>query len=127
MAVQIAASIHDGFYTVVFAGGHRTFRVETQPADASFAPGKQVMAFLGKDAEFVSFAFVNGRFVNPWKRFQSGYALVLDAARFLIAGDTTAAGKMYAMRSGNCYVCNRTLTTPESVAAGIGPVCAGRL
>lgn len=27
-------------------------------------------------------------------------------------------------RSGRCCVCNRTLTTPESVANGIGPECS---
>ncbi len=27
---------------------------------------------------------------------------------------------------GYCCVCGRLLTTPESVASGIGPVCAGR-
>lgn len=123
----LTALILDGFYTVVFAGGHRTFRIETQDADATFAPGKQIIAFLGKDAEFVSFGFVNGRYVNPWRRFQSGYGLVLDAARFLVGGDMQAAGKMYALRSGNCWRCNRTLTTPESIQAGIGPVCASRL
>lgn len=30
-------------------------------------------------------------------------------------------------RTGICQVCNRKLTNPESVAAGIGPVCAGRI
>ncbi len=28
--------------------------------------------------------------------------------------------------AGKCCVCARKLTTPESIAAGIGPVCAGR-
>ncbi len=27
---------------------------------------------------------------------------------------------------GRCYVCGKALTTPESVAAGIGPVCAAK-
>ncbi len=121
------ATILDGFYTVVFAGGHRTFRIETQPGDATFAPGKQIIAFLGKDVEFVSFGFLNGRFVNPWKRFQDGYQIVLSAARFLVNGDMQASGKMYALRSGRCWRCNRTLTTPESIQAGIGPYCASQL
>ena len=30
-------------------------------------------------------------------------------------------------RTGVCQVCNRKLTNPESIAAGIGPVCAGRI
>lgn len=35
-------------------------------------------------------------------------------------------GRLYAMESGNCWVCGRQLTTLESIEAGIGPVCAGR-
>jgi hypothetical protein len=30
-------------------------------------------------------------------------------------------------RTGICQVCNRKLTNPKSVSAGIGPVCAGRI
>lgn len=29
--------------------------------------------------------------------------------------------------SGKCGRCNRTLTTPESIARGLGPECAGKL
>lgn len=29
--------------------------------------------------------------------------------------------------SGRCSRCGRTLTTPESIQAGIGPVCAGKV
>lgn len=32
----------------------------------------------------------------------------------------------YGMELGRCSICNRTLTNPESIEAGIGPVCAGR-
>lgn len=47
----------------------------------------------------------------------------LDAARALMtdpAGEARANG----LRWGVCCVCNRTLTDADSVAAGIGPVCA---
>jgi hypothetical protein len=30
-------------------------------------------------------------------------------------------------RTGICQVCHRKLTHPKSIAAGIGPVCAGRV
>jgi hypothetical protein len=40
--------------------------------------------------------------------------------------DRTEAGKAYALASGCCYICNRLLTTPESIADGIGPVCAAK-
>jgi len=31
------------------------------------------------------------------------------------------------VKTGRCVVCARLLTDPDSVAAGIGPICAGRL
>ena len=30
-------------------------------------------------------------------------------------------------KTGTCGICSRTLTDPDSIAAGIGPVCAGRV
>ncbi len=123
-------SIRDGYYTVVIEGnGHRTFRLRTNDADADFAPGKQVIGFLSgsnNEADYTGFGFVVDGQVIPWKRFRTGYEIILAAARFLVSGDHEAAGRMYAQASGNCYACNRTLTTPESIAAGIGPTCASR-
>jgi hypothetical protein len=37
------------------------------------------------------------------------------------------ASKAYGRELGICGVCRRTLTDPESIANGIGPVCAGKL
>jgi len=43
-----------------------------------------------------------------------------------ISLDPAAASRLYGQELGRCGVCNRTLTDPESIANGIGPVCAGR-
>ena len=132
MTQTATATIHDGFYTVALDYGHRTFRIRTQDQDANFAPGKQIVGFLnGPDntSDYVQFAFILDGKLYPWKRFQSGYHTILEAARFLISPGShqEAAGKRYAQGSGNCWVCNRMLTTPESIAAGIGPTCASRI
>jgi len=131
MPVAIS-TIHDGYYTVKINHEHRTFRVQTQAPGASFAPGKQVIGFLrGSDnvADYVNFAFIDDGRLVVWKRFQQGYHLTIEAARFLVEDRSIqeAAGKVYAQASGNCYICNRLLTTPESIEAGIGPTCASRL
>jgi len=34
--------------------------------------------------------------------------------------------KRFGRESGRCMVCGRELTNPESIEAGIGPVCAGK-
>lgn len=33
--------------------------------------------------------------------------------------------KAYGLKTGRCLMCGRELTAPESVAQGIGPICAG--
>jgi hypothetical protein len=40
---------------------------------------------------------------------------------------TMEEAKAYGALYGVCCVCARTLTNEESIAAGIGPICAGRL
>lgn len=44
-----------------------------------------------------------------------------------IEADPRAASIRYGHEIGRCGICNRTLTDEQSRAAGIGPVCAGRM
>ncbi len=129
-ATTTAVRVHDGYFTVADGKQHRTFRIHTQPQDAGFAPGKQIISYLsGPDngADYVQFAFVAGDRIFPWKRFQtSGYDTIIAAARYLVQGNHEQAGKFYAMQSGCCYRCGKLLTTPESVAAGLGPTCRNK-
>ena len=41
-----------------------------------------------------------------------------------IAEDPRAAALLYAQKTSKCGICRRALKTPESVARGMGPVCA---
>lgn len=34
------------------------------------------------------------------------------------------SAKLYGKTTGECGICHKTLTNPESIAAGIGPICA---
>jgi hypothetical protein len=43
-----------------------------------------------------------------------------------IAEDPYEAACAYGREIGVCGMCNRTLTNPESIAAGIGPICASK-
>ena len=130
MTTPTAQYIADGYYTVVIGKEHRTFRLRTQEQDASFEPGKQIIAYLNgpsNESDYVQFGFVRDSRIFPWKRFTNGYDTIIAAARYLVAGNHETAGKMYAMQSGNCYRCGRVLTAPESIAAGLGPTCASRM
>lgn len=39
---------------------------------------------------------------------------------------TLATAKEYGLATGMCCICSRTLTDPNSIAAGIGPICASK-
>ncbi len=122
-------TIHDGFYTIVTGNTHRTFRIRTNDADSSFAPGRQVIGYLhgpSNEGDYINFAFVGDGRIFPWKRFSTGYDHIIAAARYLVAGNHEQAGRQYAMQSGNCYRCGRLLTTPESIELGIGPTCRNK-
>jgi hypothetical protein len=120
---------HNGMITVHNrkTGNHRVFRVRTQPASSSFCPGKRLVQV--RDSEAVrgwqSFGFVeeDGR-IRVWKRF-TGTDREMYAKMLMHPEHFAAKGAEY-MFEGTCRVCNKTLTTPESIKSGIGPVCAER-
>lgn len=139
-------AIWDGDYTLITEGGHRTFNVETMAEDSDFAPGETVISYLaGRDNEgdFKGIGFVKGTVERPrvavWKRVRDakGFAnLNADLTLFLanvnrarvLAEDEEpdlnglAVGTV--LLAKRCIVCHRKLTNPDSIAAGIGPVCA---
>jgi hypothetical protein len=115
--------ILDGYYTVVFdEGEHRTIRIR-EVRNGNLA-GRRIASYLAgpdNESDYVGFGFVEGRTVRLWKRFGDDSTLA-DAWRILVE-DPDSAAKGYAVESGNCWRCNRTLTDPESIELGIGPVC----
>lgn len=54
--------------------------------------------------------------------YAPGVLKTLSAATKMSLEKAKAFGALY----GTCCVCGRTLTNEESIAAGIGPVCAGK-
>ena len=134
-------TIPNGCWTVTGPMGHRTFAIETQKYDAEFAPGKRVVYLLtGPDntdiGDWKAFAFVSydSRGVNVWRKFRGSedrpsesefYAVILER---LFAGHTEFARRTYRLEGEKtCLRCNRRLTTPESIEAGIGPKCRSRI
>lgn len=120
--IKAPTQVLDGIYTVLTEGGHTTFRLRTQPEDADFAAGQQIIAYLSgsnNTSDYTGFGFVGGGILRVWKRHQSNTDL-LDAAALLLADPASA------LEIGHCYKCHRPLTTPESLAVGYGPTCAGK-
>jgi hypothetical protein len=60
---------------------------------------------------------------------ESGYEYAPGAMRLMPSAQrlTLEQAAEAGVKTGRCVVCARLLTDPESVAAGIGPICAGRL
>lgn len=122
---------HNGTITLrsFRTGEHRTVRIHTQPRDADFMPGKRLVELLtGPDntSDFRSFGVLSddASRVFLWKRHH-GSQFFEWVARFLVNPDGMGWQVEYFFE-GRCRVCNRPLTTPESIESGIGPVCAER-
>lgn len=123
-----------GYYTIVFnevADDRITLRVRDHWDEAGKARGEMVVDYLsGPDntRDYVGFGFLTPRGRqnwSVWKRFRDNERLA--RALWGLFEDSEKAGMEYAIRSGNCYRCGRTLTVPASVHRGLGPVCAEKL
>lgn len=126
-AEHFSIMTHNGRITIenTNRGTHRTFQVRTQPDDAKFAPGTRILSLLtGSDNEsdYLGFAFVRDEQVILWKKYRTEqYQRLVDV--LLRPEHYESLGCRY-LYEGRCRRCNRTLTTPESIQSGIGPVCA---
>lgn len=130
-ADQFDATVHDGYITLcnTHRGTHRTFQIETMGPDSAFAPGERVVRLLiGPDREawdaWKAFGFAGKRGVRVWGKhrgtdFETFATMLNDPARW------AAKGVEYLVEA-RCRRCGRPLTHPESVATGLGPICAGR-
>lgn len=123
-------------------GERRTFLVEKgEPNERFPKPGYFVRLLTGpdntNDFSYIGFmwerdgsiGFKPGR--NPGAGLEYGSPAVAGFAWFTSALNAPAAAERFLAQAefwhaGRCGKCGRTLTTPESIAAGIGPVCAGR-
>lgn len=129
-------AILDGTYTVVLPDDTwKTLKIETVPENSwgdNYSGWTFVKLLTGPDN---TTSFTNIGFVLPSGEFRlknaySSNTQLHQIALGLLTGskdELHKAGVAYARISGRCYVCGKTLTTPESIEAGIGPICAGRL
>lgn len=118
--------VRNGIYTAVMADGSRTTLRLSQMKDD---PSGQWVGYLhgpNNDSDYTGFAFYrNGRLV-VFKKYRDGSFKRQEEAFAVVAGDPAKAGEAYALESGRCFRCNRTLTVPASIHRGMGPDCAAR-
>lgn len=89
-----------------------------------FAPAKAHSANAGaiyvNEGEDYLGKVVGGKFLRTRACTDDQEARIIAAAT-----DPAGAAKEYGHRTGACCICHRELTDPASIAAGIGPICAG--
>lgn len=111
---------------------YRTFRIST----AKKMDNKQIISILaGPDNEYdyQGFGFISDTGINVWKKYKQDtdatkwlyYAMLIESL-LNIRQNTIKADKYTMQLSKRCMVCNRPLTTPESLERGIGPECASK-
>lgn len=134
--IAVEGDLPLGIFTVgLDDGSYRTIRVKP-PIKNAFIPdfeGWQFIGYLsGQDntSDYNNFAFrkAGADVVTLKAKFREDSDLV-TCLRALLASDKSTLREMgirFAKGSGICFVCGRTLTTPESIEAGIGPVCAAK-
>ena len=110
----------------------RTAQVKTPAAPVTVADGRYAVE---EDGVLRFFSVKNGRkagFVFLDIQASSDWHSIRNVARIrsilaLIAQDSKAAMVRYGRELGVCGKCSRTLTDEASRAAGIGPICQGKL
>lgn len=126
--VLLNSPARQGIFTVVMSSGsRRTIKVSDEQPDGT------VFVFLltGSDNEnsYSCVGLIRGDKFRWTRKYANTESEPLrTAVATVLTFNTTLLsrlGQAYALESGKCYVCNRTLSTPESIEAGIGPVCAG--
>lgn len=126
--------IPNGTFTVrnLKKGTHRTVKIHT--ARRGKLEGQRIISLMtGPDNvnNYKGFGFVNDNNIRVWKKNEGNRLLEFLAQT--VADWTMGRSEDYSrigvelMISKRCIRCNRKLTTPESIEAGIGPECAGRL
>lgn len=124
--------IPNGLFTITFPdGSHKTLKIRRIPDNSNFAPGKRTLSLLiGPDntQDYEQFAFVTETGVQVWKNKRGGKERPSKFEQYaMLIWDMAVKGEAldgYELEiSKRCLRCNRTLSTPESLAAGIGPEC----
>jgi len=110
-------------------GDHRTFAIRTERWTDE--PARVVSLLDGPDNEsdYTGFGFIQpDGSIRVWLSKRSGtsrpstweqYARILESPQAF-------EGLCEYHLEARCRRCGRTLTTPESIESGIGPVCAGK-
>lgn len=112
--------IREAFETAAASGRKRpTYRAEGLLISRAPDTGRNAGALYVKDG-----ATYSGKIVADVFQPTREAAADVPARLRIIAADPQAAAIKYGRATGSCGVCGRELTRADSIAAGIGPICA---
>jgi hypothetical protein len=127
-AAAVAPLVNDDALRATFdklrASGLKRIKLRMTGFAVKPAPetGKNAGALYVTEGETYLGKVIGGRFL----RTDACTADVADKVAALIA-DPAAAIKATGIETGCCAICGLELTDPESIARGIGPICAERM
>ena len=121
---------HNAVITIEHDGEHRTFMIRTVQAGEKFGkPGERLVALLvgpDRSRDWDNFGFVRpGGVINVFRNrckdsgkspYQWFGLMLMNPAAWEVKGYA------YLMQTF-CMRCNRPLTVPSSILAGLGPTC----
>ncbi len=110
-------------FAVAAANGRKspTYRAEGLLISRAPDHGQNAGALYVKDG-----ATYSGKIVADVFQPTREAAADVPARLLIIAADPAAASIKYGRATGSCGVCGRELTRKDSIAAGIGPICASK-
>lgn len=76
---------------------------------------------------FVKLLVASGGFGDDLSEQRVSFAQIRSVLERILEDGPEKAMKRYGHELGECGHCGRTLTNPESIELGIGPVCAGKM
>lgn len=115
---------HNGCITIQSnkTGEHRTFEIKTRDFNGEKKRVISLLAGPNNEADYIPFGFVGSTGVYVWRRHQ-------DSEFFTKIAKLLPVIHLKNIRyefETKCRVCNRRLTTIESIESGIGAICASR-
>ncbi len=116
-------AINEAFATAVASGHKRpTYRAESLIISRAPDHGYNAGALYVKDADGTYLGKITAETFAPVANILA--AADVTARLQAIAADPKGAAIRYGQRTGSCGCCGRELTRADSIAAGIGPICA---
>lgn len=113
--------VAEAFANALAAGLKKVkLQLDTFKFKPAHAAGKNPGAIYVTESGQYLGKIVGGKFIRVRECSTETEARVLAAA-----ADPAAAARAFGLRTGRCSCCGRELTDPESIADGIGPICAG--